>query len=201
MRTSNSVVVGFCVVFGVVSRAAYGQAPAPTGSSTATGVQAELIRIMDDAETKLTKLAQAIPAEKYTWHPAKDARSVSEVFLHVAGGNYFLSSKFGAEFPADVKREDFEKSTTDKPKVMDALNRSFAHAKQAVMKLTDADLEKTTQWFGGGQVTYRYVAIALGAHQHEHLGQSIAYARSIGVVPPWTEEQQRRQKQQPKPKT
>ncbi len=201
MRTSSSAVIGFCVVFGVVSRAAFGQAPAATGSSTATGIQAELIRIMEDAETKLTKLAQAIPAEKYTWHPAKDARSVSEVFLHVAGGNYFLSGKIGAPPPADVKREDFEKSTTDKAKVMDALKQSFAHAKQAVTKLTDADLEKTAPWFGGGQVTYRYVAIALATHQHEHLGQSIAYARSIGVVPPWAEEQQRRQKQQPKPKT
>ncbi len=201
MRTSNTAVVGFCVVFGVVSRAAFGQAPAATGSSTATGVQAEVIRLMDDAETKLTKLAQAIPAEKYTWRPAKGVRSVSEVFLHVAGGNYFLSSKIGAEPPADLKREGFEKSTTDKAKVMDTLKQSFAHSKQAVMKLTDADLEKQTQWFGGGQVTYRYIAIALTTHQHEHLGQAIAYARSIGVVPPWTEEQQQRQKQQPKPKT
>jgi uncharacterized damage-inducible protein DinB len=25
------------------------------------------------------------------------------------------------------------------------------------------------------------------AHLHEHLGQLIAYARSVGVVPPWSE--------------
>jgi len=26
---------------------------------------------------------------------------------------------------------------------------------------------------------------------HEHLGQSIAYARSVGVTPPWTAAQQK----------
>jgi uncharacterized damage-inducible protein DinB len=29
--------------------------------------------------------------------------------------------------------------------------------------------------------------IVLVSHGHEHLGQSIAYARTIGVVPPWSE--------------
>lgn len=201
MKASNSAVVGLLVVFGVVSRAAFGQAPAAPASPGATGLQAEVTRIMDDAETKLTKLAQAIPPGKYTWRPAKDARSVSEVFLHVAAANFFLPGKIGTQPPADFKFEGYDKSTSDKTKVIDELKRSFAYVKQAVTKLTDADLEKTAQWFGGAQVTYRYVAIFLTEHQHEHLGQSIAYARSIGVVPPWTEEQQQRQKQQPKPKT
>jgi hypothetical protein len=34
------------------------------------------------------------------------------------------------------------------------------------------------------------------------MGQSVAYARMIGITPPWTEEAQQKQKaQQPKPKT
>jgi uncharacterized damage-inducible protein DinB len=201
MRTINSAVVGLCFVFAIVSRAAFGQAPAPTGSSTATGVQAEVTKLMDDAETKLTKLAQAIPPEKFSWRPEKDARSVSEVFLHVAGANFFLPGKMGTQPPADFKFDGYDKSTSDKTKVIDELKKSFAHVKQAIAKLTEADLVKTAPWFGGGQVSYRYIAMFMSAHQHEHLGQSIAYARSIGIVPPWTVEQQQRQKQQPKPKT
>jgi uncharacterized damage-inducible protein DinB len=34
-------------------------------------------------------------------------------------------------------------------------------------------------------------------HAAEHLGQSIAYARFIGVVPPWTEDAQKQQKPKP----
>jgi uncharacterized damage-inducible protein DinB len=157
---------------------------------------------MEDAETKLSKLAQAIPAEKYNWRPSKDVRSVSEVFLHVAGGNFSIPRRLGADPPADFNPQGFDKSTTEKTKVIDLLKRSFVHAKQAATKLTDADMEKTADWFGGRQATYREILFFLAAHQHEHLGQSIAYARVIGITPPWTEEQQQRQKvQQSKPKT
>ena len=157
---------------------------------------------MEDAETKLTKLAQAIPAEKYSWRPAKDVRSVSEVFLHVAGGNFGIPRRLGTDPPADFNPQGFDKSTADKTKVVDLLKRSFAHAKQAVTKLTDADIEKTGEWFGGRKATYREMMFFLAVHQHEHLGQSIAYARMIGITPPWTEEQQQKQKmEQQKPKT
>ena len=205
MRASKSRVVlsNVCFILVAVSRAAFGQmspgsaqAPTATGPAAATGVRAEVIRIMEDAETKLTKLAQAIPAEKYNWRPSKDVRSVSEVFLHVAGGNFSIPRRLGTDPPADFSPQGFEKSTADKTKVIDMLKRSFAHAKQAVTKLTDADTEKTGEWFGSRQATYREMMFFLAAHQHEHLGQAIAYARMIGITPPWTEEQQQRQKMQ-----
>ena len=201
MKASKSAAISLCILSGLVSRAVFGQVPAPTGSSAPTGVRAEVTRLMDDAESKLTKLAQAIPADKYSWRPATDARSVSEVFLHVAAANFYLPSRIGLKPPPDFKFEGYDKSTSDKTKVIDELKKSFAHAKQAVTSLSDADLEKNAQWFGGSQVSFRYAAMFMTAHQHEHLGQSIAYARSLGVVPPWTAEQQQRQKQQPKPKT
>jgi uncharacterized damage-inducible protein DinB len=155
---------------------------------------------MDDAGTKLTKLAEAVPAEKYNWSPGKDVRSVSEVFLHVAAGNFAIPRRLGLNPPADFSPQGFDKSTTEKAKIVETLKRSFAHAKQAVMTLSDADMEKTADWSGGRKATYREIMFFLAAHQHEHLGQAIAYARVIGITPPWTEEQQRQQAQ-PKPKT
>lgn len=202
MRASNSGVVlwNMCFILVLVSRAAFGQAPPgsalPPPATSPTGARAEAIRLMEDAEGKLTKLAQAIPAEKYSWRPAKDVRSVSEVFLHVAGGNFGIPRRLGTDPPADFNPQGFDKSTSDKTKVVDLLKRSFAHAKQAVTKLTDADMEKTGEWFGGRKATYREIMFFLAVHQHEHLGQSIAYARMIGVTPPWTEEQQQKQKAQ-----
>jgi uncharacterized damage-inducible protein DinB len=156
--------------------------------------------LIQDAETKLIKLAEAIPADKYSWRPGKDVRSVSEVFLHVAGGNFRIPQFVGVAPPADFNPQGFDKSITDKAKVVDTLKQSFVHAKQALTKLTDADLEKQADFFGR-KATYRMVMFFLAAHQHEHLGQSIAYARVIGVTPPWTEEQQHQKAQQPKPKT
>ncbi len=49
--------------------------------------------------------------------------------------------------------------------------------------------------------TLRGSFIAITGHLGEHLGQSIAYARVNGIVPPWTEEfQKQQQKTADKPK-
>src|SRR2546422_11595848 len=105
--------------------------------------------------------------------------------------------------PEGLDLRGLEKSTTEKAKVVEALKASFAHVRQATSKLTDADLDKTAPWFGDRQASYREILFFLAAHQHEHLGQSIAYARINGVIPPWTEERQQQQqslKQPEKPK-
>ena len=46
--------------------------------------------------------------------------------------------------------------------------------------------DKATKLFGRDS-TNAGVALLLITHMHEHLGQSIAYARSNGVTPPWSE--------------
>lgn len=179
---------------------AQGAAPtltAPTASAApALGPRAEAMRLIEDAETKLIRLAEIIPADKYTWRPGTGVRSVSEVFLHVAGGNFNIPRRLGTDPPADFKPQGFDTSTSEKAKVVETLKQSFAHVRQAAMKLSDADMEKTAPWFGGRQATYREILFFLATHEHEHLGQSIAYARMNNITPPWTEEQQQRMRQQ-----
>ena len=41
---------------------------------------------------------------------------------------------------------------------------------------------------GGREMTQRALLSAMLNHMHEHLGQSVAYARVNGVAPPWSEE-------------
>jgi hypothetical protein len=48
-----------------------------------------------------------------------------------------------------------------------------------------AELEKPVKMFGT-QTTERGVLLTTISHLHEHLGQSIAYARTNGVAPPWS---------------
>jgi uncharacterized damage-inducible protein DinB len=80
---------------------------------------------------------------------------------------------------------------------MATLKDSFIHAKKAITAMNDADLDKTLDWFGGKN-TQRGILLFIVRHTAEHLGQQIAYARSVGVVPPWTEDAQREQSK-PKP--
>ena len=39
----------------------------------------------------------------------------------------------------------------------------------------------------GNATTHRGVLVTVLSHLHEHLGQSVAYARMNGVVPPWSQ--------------
>ncbi len=164
-----------------------------------SGFRAEVLAEVRVQEDKFTRLAEAIPADKYTWCPGPDVRSISEVFLHVAAANYNLPKLIGTPPPAGVDIAKLEKSTTDKAKVIGILKDSFAHEREAIMKMADGDLEKSLDWFGGRN-TERGILLFMTRHTAEHLGQSIAYARFIGVVPPWTEDQQRQQAQPTKEK-
>jgi uncharacterized damage-inducible protein DinB len=143
-------------------------------------------------QKKYVDLAQSIPADKYAWRPEAGTRSVSELFLHVAAANYGIPTMMTGTSPApDFQREGFEKSTTDKAKIIEQLNKSFEYAIAAVKKMSNADFAKAEKKLGpdanDGDVIYILVT-----HNHEHLGQSIAYARVNGVTPPWTEEAQKK---------
>lgn len=164
-----------------------------------SGVRAEFLNELKTQEDKFLALAQAVPADKYTWRPSEGVRSFSEVFLHVAAANYNLPRVFGVQPPAGFKVQGFDKSTTDKAKVIDALKGAFAHMREAVLNMPDGEVEKQVDWFGA-KSTYRGVMLFIIRHNAEHLGQAIAYARMNGIVPPWTEEQAKEKKQQDKPK-
>ena len=169
--------------------------PAPTA-----GFRAEFLNELAGVEKRFVGLAEAMPADKYTWRPAAGVRSVSEVYMHVAAANYNIPRVLGTPPPAGFDVRGFDTSVTEKAKVIETLKQSFAHLRQAVLNMSDADGEKKLKWFGA-ENTYRGVLLFIIRHMAEHLGQSIAYARINGVVPPWTEEQQRQQQQQPqKPK-
>jgi uncharacterized damage-inducible protein DinB len=176
--------------------------PYKDGTPGVSGYRSEVLAEVMIQEDKFVRLAEAIPADKYTWRPSPDVRSFAEVFLHVSTANYNLYKLVGAPPPAGVDVKGLEKSTTDKTKVMATLKDSFAHARKAITAMPDSDLDKSLDWFGGKN-TERGVLLFSVRHAAEHLGQSIAYARFIGVVPPWTEDAQSQQKQKPEaaPKT
>jgi len=154
------------------------------GQMTGKGVQAGIIGQLKDAEEKIIALAGAMSQEQYAWRPMEGVRSVSEVYMHLVSGNYGLPRMIGVEPPMKMER-GMEKSVTEKAKVIELLKSSFAHVKDAVGKLSDADLGKETKMFGQ-DATYLSVLLLLATHSHEHLGQSIAYARMNKVVPPWS---------------
>jgi uncharacterized damage-inducible protein DinB len=149
-------------------------------------------------EQRFTRLAEAVPAEKYSWRPAEGVRSVGEVYMHVAAANYNFARMLGTALPAGVDSKALIALSSDKAKVVQALKDSFAHFRSAVLAIKDSDLDKEIKT-PRGQSTIRGSFFLISGHYGEHLGQSIAYARQVGIVPPWTEERQRQEAEKPKP--
>src|SRR5260221_8565644 len=106
--------------------------PYKEGTPGVTGYRSEVLAEVIVQEDKFTRLAEAIPAEKYSWRPAPDVRSFAEAFLHVSAANYNLYKLVGMPPPAGFDAKGFEKSTTDKAKVITTLKDSYAHAKKAI---------------------------------------------------------------------
>jgi uncharacterized damage-inducible protein DinB len=103
--------------------------------------------------------------------------------MHIAGGNYYLATFVGA--PPPLTDERTLESITDKQRVLDELRKSFDHVRNVALNKSDADLDKRVDMFGN-ETTQRGAMMTALNHLHEHLGQSVAYARMNGIVPPWS---------------
>jgi uncharacterized damage-inducible protein DinB len=175
------------VVFTLVLLCAVSLSAAVAGG----GIQTELVGQFEYVQKEIQDLENAIPDKKLSWRPAKGVRSVSEVYAHIASSNYMMAQMAGIKLPEGVMisspadGEKWEKSLTGKKELAEALAKSFEFLKNSVKGLSDADLEKSVDFFGH-PMTVRSLLMVVLSHQHEHLGQSIAYARMVGVVPPWT---------------
>ena len=150
-------------------------------------MKAQSLQDLGAVQKKFVDLANALPADKLTWRPTADSRSFAEVFLHVAGERYGILALMGTPLPAGFDGKTFEKSTTDRARIVEELNKSWEFAQKAINGMSNADFAKLLPKLGpqanAGDVIYILVADA-----HEHLGQSVAYARENGIVPPWTVE-------------
>jgi uncharacterized damage-inducible protein DinB len=132
---------------------------------------------------QVVQLAEAMPASKYSWRPGDGVRSVSEVYVHIALAHMFFLRTCGVNVDASKLARDAEKKIVAKEDVVKFLKESIAAVDENYPKL---DLRKKVK-FQGADTTIEGVMIHLLAHTSEHMGQSIAYARVNGIVPPWSE--------------
>ena len=155
---------------------------------SATEVRDRYLADLDTLHSKVMALANAIPAEKYSWRPATGVRSISEALMHIASEwYYFTPMSVAMKAPDDfgTPKESLPKleKVTAKSAVLEHLNKSWTHCRAQV---ASADPSKLTGKYKPWGVSLPEAAFGMAGDLHEHLGQMIAYARSVGVKPPWT---------------
>jgi uncharacterized damage-inducible protein DinB len=152
----------------------------PMAKAQPAGIQATFVKDAGTLSDKFTGLARVMSG-KYDWKPGQGVRSVADVFNLIVKENGLLAGVLsgtpntGAS-PAPI---------TDPEKMQEALKASYLNLQKAIAALSEDDLRTTVKLFGRDWTKQDAVMHVL-EDQHEHLGQSIAYARSNGVVPPWS---------------
>lgn len=133
---------------------------------------------------QVVSLAEAFSEEQYDWRPAEGVNSVGEALLHVAGANYYLASKMGFAPPEGVDMMSINK-ITGKDNIIKTLKESNAFVLEKITLVENAKLSEEID-FGFMKMSGLSGLLTLMEHNGEHKGQLIAYARSNGVVPPWS---------------
>ena len=178
--------LGLAIAVGTPAHGAFAQDV--LDAKSAIHLRNEYLADLDTVHVKIITLANAIPADKYSWRPAPGVRSISETLMHIASEwFYYVPSSVGGKPPADfgVPRETMPtlEKITSKNEVQAQLNKSWTHSKA---ELLAADASKLTGSYKPWGQPLDQSAFSMTGDLHEHLGQLIAYARSIGVKPPWS---------------
>jgi hypothetical protein len=161
----------------MIAAATFTSAPA---SAQQPDTRAALVNDLGTLSNKFTGLARVM-AGKYDWRPSAGVRSVGDVLNLIVGENNMLAgvlsgSGGGMGGGAPI---------TDPAALQEALRASYDKVKQALTAVAPGDLATPVKLFGMN-TTKQGAALMILLDQHEHLGQSIAYARSNSVVPPWS---------------
>jgi len=163
---------------------------AQTPAENAAALRKSYLGQVEELQGKFLQLAEAFPADKYSWRPGPGVRSVGEVFMHVASEYYAWSPRSFGAAPSPVvtmTREGFQQfeANATKENVLKHLKEGYTYGRQAVEGVDPATLVGTKKFFGTDATTAD-IALGMSGDLHEHLGQLIAYARMNGIAPPWS---------------
>ena len=168
-----------------LSTPALGQSTPPVPESDPAAFGEEILAHFQGSMDKVIALAEAMPAEAYTWAPAPGVMPVGQVYMHIARYNYmYPETSLGVPAPEGLDLASLE-AERDKGRVLEVLRDSYDHVTQATAEMSGPDLATETTLYGRSVARWA-VLLQLVAHMNEHLGQSIAYARMNDVVPPWS---------------
>ena len=152
----------------------------PLTQAQSAGIQTAFGKDAGVLSDKFTGLAHVMVG-KYDWKPGQGVRSVADVFNLIVRENGLLAGVLSGTPNTGAKPAPI----TDPEKLQEALKASYANLQKAITGLSDTDLQTRVRIFGE-DMTKQDALMLILEDQHEHLGQSIAYARTNGVVPPWS---------------
>jgi DinB family len=164
-----------CVVIGLM-------APAAVSAEAANPLSAEVQQRYAQVKGFITKAADNMPAESYSYKPTADIRTFARVVNHVIEAqNRSCGALNGTSDPKSAPPE-----TADKATIVVALKASFAECDKAFGALTDSSLTEMVQ-VGPAKHSRNGIAWGTVSHDNEQYATLALYMRLKGLVPPSSE--------------
>ncbi|MEO5511525.1 MAG: DinB family protein [Longimicrobiales bacterium] len=136
--------------------------------------------VWTQAHNYVTKSAEQMPEEKFSFRPVDSVRTFGELVGHVAGAEMmFCAAALGEKVPGE---DAVEKTAKTKADLVAALKKSADYCARAYA-LTDAGASSPLTIFGM-KMSGLGVLTLNAAHDYEHYGNIVTYLRINGMVPP-----------------
>jgi hypothetical protein len=148
-------------------------------------LSAEVKWMYGTIKNNLTKLADKMPAENYSFRPTPDVETFARRIAHIAEANMSVCTGLNGE-----RKPLGAASKTSKAELVAALKESFAYCDHVFDALTDKTAVETVSSRLGGpfppEATRSRLATLynLVRHSNEMYGYMAVYLRLNGVTPP-----------------
>jgi hypothetical protein len=144
-------------------------------------LSAELKQMYTGVKNNLTRMADKMPEEHYSFKATPEIRTFGELVAHVADSQARTCSAVAGEQKAVNAA-----SKTAKADLVAALKESFAICDGAIDSLTDASASQMVN-VGRGQRSKLGALAGMVSHSNEEYGYMAVYLRLKGIVPPSSE--------------
>ena len=147
---------------------------------------------LGSVEKEVVSLAEAMPADKFSYAPTqgefKGVRTFAQQAKHIASTNWGVcSSALNEKSPTDTgENEKGPDSITTKDQILKYLKDSFTYCHKAETAITKDNITDMSGFMGGDKPKRArlYWANIPIWHTFDHYGQMVVYARMNGIVPP-----------------
>jgi uncharacterized damage-inducible protein DinB len=196
MKLANLAVRLFLVAALILVALAAVTAPAGAQQQEIPKSTAESIGgILSYTEDQFLSVADAMPAEKYSYIPSAPGgkfdgvRSFAEQVKHVACANYAFFNEIEGKTPPNACEKGGPAAAKTKPELLQYLRDSFAYGDKVLATVNAQNaMDRVEGRYGGPNTKLGMTVIAVW-HIADHYGQIVYYLRLNGIVPPPTQRQ------------
>lgn len=122
-------------------------------------------------------VAEAMPAESYTFKPNPEEMSFGEQIAHIGAANLGYCGRMGGAKPTMANKPE----SMEKAAIVKFVGETFDYCATTVGGIKDFDKQMGPE---GKQIGVREVMLGAFTHMAHHRGQAEVYLRVKGVKPP-----------------